>query len=122
MSGTRREHLAIRRRWAVVVALGAARPGAVELTVDLEGTERPALAYPELVGDVRPGDRVLLNTTATTLGLGTGGFELVIAVDRPDASELAHPGRVMKARYTPMQIAVQTVEETHRDVLDAARL
>lgn len=31
------------------------------------------------------------------------------------------PGRVMKARYTPLQIAVSSVEETHRDVLERSR-
>jgi hypothetical protein len=61
---------------------------------------------------------VLLNTTAVALGLGTGGLHLVIAVDGDGATELGHDGRVMKARYLPQQVAVRSVEESHRDVLE----
>ena len=39
-----------------------------------------ALAYPALVGPVAEGDAVLLNTTAVTLGLGSGGAHFVVAV------------------------------------------
>ena len=42
-----------------------------------------ALAYPELVGRPRPGDLVLLNTTALELGLGTGGEGPNTPVARP---------------------------------------
>jgi hypothetical protein len=101
------------------VELGDAREGAVELSVDIEGRAERALAYPALVGTCDPGDRVLLNTTAVDLELGTGGLHLVVAVDRePADAEL--PGRVMKARYLPHQVAVETLEDTHRDVLEAA--
>src|ERR1700758_5506094 len=62
-----------------------------------------ALAYPALVGSPRIGDRVLLNTTALDLGLGTGGYAFVVAIpDRlPADAELA--GHIVKARYTPRQ-------------------
>ena len=61
--------LAVRREWR----------GAVELDVTTgEGTIR-ALAYPELTGRPEGGDRVLLNTSALALGLGTGGYALVVA-------------------------------------------
>ena len=79
VSGTRRE-------W----------PGAVELDVSVdgasaEGEQVRALAYPALTGRPRPGDRVLVNTTALDLGLGTGGYALVVALpDRlPPDPELA---------------------------------
>lgn len=97
------------------------RPGAVELQVEVDGKASPALAYPELTGPVREGDVVVVNTTASFLGLGTGGFDLVMAVEGTEATEVVHPGRLMKARYTPVQAAVQTVEETHRDVLETSR-
>jgi hypothetical protein len=61
-----------------------------------------------------------VNTTASALELGTGGFDLVVAVDRELGGELPHAGRVMKARYTPLQAAVVSVEETHRATLEAA--
>jgi Protein of unknown function (DUF3866) len=108
----------IRLRRGKVVRLGTERPGAVEVDVDVEGELRPALAYPDLCGPVAEGDQVLLNTTAATLGLGTGGLDLVVAVEGGNATEVGHPGRVMKARYTPIQVAVQSVEETHGPALD----
>ncbi len=103
VSGTRRE-------W----------PGAVELDVSVDGTTVRALAYPALTGYPRPGDRVLLNTTALDLGLGTGGYALVIAVpDRlpPDPSLAGH---LVKARYSPLQATVLGADEQgspHHDVL-----
>jgi hypothetical protein len=115
------ERAGIRLRRGVVVSVSASRPGAIELVVEVEGARAPALAYPDLTGPVRVGDVVLLNTTAVALGLGTGGFHLVIAVEGDRATELAHGGRVMKARYTPQQVAVRSVEETHRDELEGSR-
>lgn len=109
----------IRLRRGVVTALGSMRPGLLELTVSLEGRAEPALAYPELTGDVRIGDTVLVNTTAVALGLGTGGVHFVIGVEGREAGD-EPAGHVMKARYTPVQTAVRTVEETDRDVLEAS--
>jgi hypothetical protein len=100
-------------------------PGAVELDVSVdgasaEGEQVRALAYPALTGRPRPGDRVLLNTTALDLGLGTGGYALVVALpDRlPPDSELA--GHLIKARYSPLQACVLGADEQgspHHDVL-----
>jgi len=115
------ERAGIRLRRGTVVSVGASRPGAIELEVEVEGERAPALAYPDLTGPVREGDVVLLNTTAVALGLGTGGFHLVIAVEGDRATELAHRGRVMKARYTPQQVIVRSVEESHRDLLEGSR-
>lgn len=109
----------IRLRRGIVTALGEARLGANELTVSIDGVEAPALAYPDLVGPVTVGDSVVLNTTAATLGLGTGGVHFVIAVEGRDAGS-DPAGRVMKVRYTPMQTAVRSVEETDRDALESS--
>src|ERR1700753_3230637 len=108
VSGTRRE-------W----------PGAVELDVSVdgasaEGEQVRALAYPALTGRPRRGDRVLVNTTALDLGLGTGGYALVVALpDRlPPDPELA--GHLIKARYSPLQACVLGADEQgspHHDVL-----
>jgi Protein of unknown function (DUF3866) len=108
----------VRLRRGTVVRVTNERAGAVELEVDVEGERAPALAYPQLVGSVEPGDAVLLNTTARTLALGTGGFDLVVAVDGRGPVDLDDVGRVVKARYTPLQAAVRSVEETHRDALE----
>jgi hypothetical protein len=107
----------IRLRRGVVTALGEARPGAHEVEVDVEGELARAVAYPDLTGPITVGDRVILNTTAVTLGLGTGGIHFVVAVEGTSVDGEA-PGRLMKVRYTPMQTAVSGVEETHRDELE----
>jgi hypothetical protein len=103
--------------------------GAVELDVALD-RRRPedppsvrALAYPRLVGRPEVGDTVLLNVTALALGLGTGGYALVVALpDRLPADE-DRPGHVVKARYTPLQAVVLAADEDespHREALAAA--
>jgi hypothetical protein len=104
----------------MVTGDGASR-GAGEAVAD--GKTLRALAYPALTGRPEPGDRVLLNTTALHQGLGTGGYALVIAIlDRlPPDPELA--GHVVKARYTPLQATVASVEEQgseHHDLLREA--
>ncbi|MBI4261798.1 MAG: DUF3866 family protein [Actinobacteria bacterium] len=93
------------------------------MEVEVGDGPEPALAYPALTGPVEAGDEVVVNATAVELGLGTGGFHLVVAVlgGRP-GEEPAPPGRVMKARYTPLQVAVSSVEETHAEALDGADL
>jgi len=99
----------VRREW----------PGAVELEVTTGDGPLRALAYPALTGRPRAGDRVLLNATALELGLGTGGYALVVALpDRlPDSSP---PGHLVKARYTPVQATVLGADEQgspHHEVL-----
>ena len=111
----------IQIRRGVVRAITATRPGAQELDVEVDGSVAPAVHYPDLGGEVAAGDAVVLNATAFELGLGTGGVYLVIAIEgrtgRPDAPV---PGRVIKARYTPLQTAVASVEESHASVLEAS--
>ncbi|MFG2001366.1 DUF3866 family protein [Spirillospora sp. NPDC048911] len=92
----------IRREW----------PGAVELDVTIEGDgTRRALAYPALVGRPEPGDAVLLNTTALAMGLGTGGYAMVVAVPDRLPPDPAGPGHLVKARYTPLQSTVLGADE-----------
>ena len=65
-----------------VTRLVAATGDAQELEVRLphgDNSARRAIAYPSLVGGVSVGDRVLLNITAQTLNLGTGGYDFVMA-------------------------------------------
>jgi len=95
----------------------------VELDVDVAGTPVRALAYPALTGRPEPGDRVLLNTSALELGLGTGGYALVVAVPGRLPADPAGPGHVIKARYTPLQACVLGVDEQdspHHDLLREA--
>jgi hypothetical protein len=76
-----------------------------------EGEVR-CLAYVDMVGSPQPGERVVLNTTAIALGLGTGGYALVVAVpDRLPPDPPPGPGHLVKARYTPLQTTVLGVDE-----------
>lgn len=104
----------IRTRTAEVITAERRRTGITHLEVSLDGALLPAIAYEHLTGTPRPGDVVCCNTTAVELGLGTGGALLVIAIE---GRELMHgsDGHAMKLRYSPHQLAVQAVEETHPD-------
>jgi Protein of unknown function (DUF3866) len=113
----------IRLRTGTVREAGERRPGVLELLVEVEGREEPALAYPALTGPVSPGDRVLLNTTAVVYGLGSGGYHFVVAVEGQEAVDPPKAGHVMKLRYTPIQAKVEAVEEQgapHRSRIEAA--
>jgi hypothetical protein len=129
----------VRREW----------PGAVELEVTVSAVAGPAdgevpgpapeqgpeqgpelvraLAYPALTGRPGPGDRVLLNTTALDLRLGTGGYALVVAMPDRLPPDRSGPGHLVKARYTPLQAIVLGADEqgspyheTLRDATDVA--
>ena len=100
----------VRREW----------PGAVELEVTTGDGPLRALAYPALTGRPQLGDRVLLNATAVELGLGTGGYALVIAVPDRLPDNPPGPGHLVKARYSPMQACVAGADEQgspHHEVL-----
>jgi hypothetical protein len=101
----------IRWRDGQVVEVTWRRAGAIELRVSTNEGDLAALAYPELVGEPQVGDRVLLNTTAVVLGLGTGGFALVVAIPDRLPADRDEPGHVVKARYTPLQATVLAVDE-----------
>ena len=92
----------VRREWAGAVELDVAVDG-----VPGEGGQVRALAYPSLTGRPQPGDRVLLNTTALDLGLGTGGYALVIAIPDRLPPDPVLPGHLVKARYSPLQATVR---------------
>jgi hypothetical protein len=87
------------------------RPGLQRVEVDFgEGPER-AYVLPQLTGSVAVGDRVVVNTTAVELGLGTGGWHVVHwNLARDDWSERG-PGHIIKGRYTSLQADVGSTEE-----------
>ena len=94
-----------------------------ELRVDVGGVTHKALCYVDIAGVVEVGDTVLLNTTAQTLKLGTGGYDFVSAVGDVSkghagviplglgVSTGTEQGHIIKARYTPCQLSVLTLEE-----------
>jgi hypothetical protein len=102
----------IRWRRGRVTMTGRRGRDSLELTVEVPGDGQVrALAYPSLVGIPKVGDDVLLNTTALAQGLGTGGVALVVAVPDRLPPDPEGPGHLVKARYTPLQVTVQGVDE-----------
>lgn len=90
--------------------------GSSEIEVITETGEERAINYDFLTGNLKEGDRVLLNTTAIDLGLGSGGYHFVVSnLENPpvisgrkaDRSK----GHIMKLRYTPLQFKVLSMEE-----------
>jgi Protein of unknown function (DUF3866) len=109
----------VRRRWR----------GVVELEVGTPDGPIYALAYTDLVGEPVAGDRVLLNVNALMMGLGTGGYALVVALpdrlpaDSPGDGTTRDHGHLVKARYTPLQPILLGVDEEaspHRTAMAAA--
>ena len=87
------------------------RPGLQRVEVDLgDGPER-AYGLTRLTGPVAAGDRVVVNTTAADLGLGTGGWHVVHWNLERDGWSEPGPGHVLKVRYTSLQADVGSTEE-----------
>ncbi len=136
------------RRTGIVESIAADRRGAQEAMVRLEvreveaaaeaaktesagegaaatglGSElRRALNLTALTGPVVVGQRVLLNTLAVEMGLGTGGLDFVVAVGEgaEQKRDETPPGHILKLRYTPLQIpvlAVEAPESPHHETL-----
>jgi hypothetical protein len=81
------------------------------LVVEVDGSSRRAWADRALVGEVAPGDEVIVNTEAQDLGLGSGGFDVVHAnLTRGLSGEGTGAPHVMKLNYTSIQHAVDPVE------------
>jgi len=113
----------IRWREGVVSQLRGGTADAVELVAATADGDVPAVAYPQLVGEPRIGDRVLLNVTALELGLGTGGAALVVALPDRLPADSGDGGHIVKARYTPLQATVLAADEQgslHHDLLREA--
>jgi hypothetical protein len=99
----------------VVTAVTAEREGLQR--VDLDDGRR-AYVLTQLVGPVAAGDRVVVNTTAVDLGLGTGGWDVVHWNLSRDAWSAPGGGRVMKLRYTSLQVDTGVAEDDQPEVTD----
>ena len=85
------------------------------LTIEVGGERRRAWADEALLGEMRRGDEVVVNTEALDLGLGSGGFDVVhVNLTRGLGGE---PGarHVMKLNYTPIQHTVEPVERSEEE-------
>src|SRR5919108_2679144 len=94
------------------------RPGLQRAEVDLgDGNER-AYVLTQLTGTVAVGDRVVVNTTAVELGLGTGGWHVIHWNLERENWWAPGPGHVLKARYTSLQADVGSAEEAAPELAD----
>ena len=92
----------------VVTAILERHEGLVRLEVD----GAPCVAYPRLTGAVALGDDVVVNVQARGLGLGSGGFDVLLCnLTRGLGLPAAAGAHVMKLPYTPLQAAAGHVEE-----------
>lgn len=112
-----------------VESITAERPGAQELQVrvDMSGETRvsdlrPALNLTTLTGRIAVGERVLLNTVAVEMRLGTGGLDYVVTGLERSGQREPTPGHILKMRYTPLQVPVLAVEAPESPHHDAIRL
>jgi hypothetical protein len=80
-----------------------------------------AYALTDLTGTVAVGDRVVLNTTAVELGLGTGGWHVVHWNLERDSWSQRGSGHIMKVRYTSLQHDAGAAEEDHPDLARTVR-
>jgi uncharacterized protein DUF3866 len=93
--------------------------GTDPLRVRVGDDERPAWADESLVGGVREGDELILNTEAHDLGLGSGGFDVVHAnLTRGLDATGAEEATAMKLNYTSLQHPVEPVEARQGDFPD----
>lgn len=94
----------LKLRRGTVVAVGP-------LEVEIGGERRMAWADPVLVGPCEPGDEVVVNTEALDLGLGSGGFDVVMVnLTRGLEGPGAEGPHVMKLNYSSLQHPVRPVE------------
>jgi len=97
-------------RTGVVTAILSERTGLQRVEV---GGEK-AYVLTQLVGPVAVGDRVVMNTTAVDLGLGTGGWHVVHWNLAHESWSQPGPGHIMKLRYTSLQVDTGAADELAR--------
>ena len=81
---------------------------------------RRAVLYTRYAAPASVGDRVVLNTTANELALGSGGDDFVVWNLAVDSYEFVGGGHIMKLRYTPLQsdvLAIEAPESPHHVAL-----
>lgn len=96
-------------RTGVVIEVLTERSGLQRVVTDAGR----AFVLTSLTGPVATGDRVVMNTTAVDLGLGTGGWHVVHWNLEREAWADPGPGHIMKLRYTSLQADTGAAEEDH---------
>jgi hypothetical protein len=89
------------------------------LEVRIGTVERRAWADEGLVGEMREGDEVVVNTEARDLGLGSGGFDVVhVNLTRGLDAAGAEQASALKLNYTPLQHPIEPVEALSEDSVE----
>jgi len=107
-------------RYGNVTSIITTRDGYQECAVSTSEGEGRAVVLTGLIGTAKIGDRLILNVTAESLGLGTGGKHFAAAIAGRLPPDPEGPGHLIKMRYTPFQMRCQIAEEAHEipDELD----
>lgn len=100
---------------SIVASFHSEREGLQRVVLD---NGRRAYVLTQLIGPVAVGDRVVVNTTAVDLGLGTGGWDVVHWNLSRDEWSAAGGGHVLKLRYTSLQVDTGVAEEHAPTVAD----
>jgi Protein of unknown function (DUF3866) len=103
-----------------VVAILEQRDDLVRVRACGGGQEVVATGYPYMLGEIRTGDRIVVNMTGVDLGLGTGGEGFILWNLAGRGPGRGPEGHIMKLRYTPWQMNVMSVESPespHHDAL-----
>jgi hypothetical protein len=86
------------------------RPALTKVELKIGAEKKQAINYNQLLGEIEVEDRVIVNTAATSLELGTGGYDFVVCILGKE-STLEGQGHIMKLRYTPYQLQTCTWAE-----------
>ncbi len=94
----------------VVKILNQTKKIQIILVKHAEG-ESKGINYFEFNPSLQLGDQVIINRTATSLELGSGGYDFIVCSINPKNINKKNNGHIMKLRYTPYQFSVKTCEE-----------
>ncbi len=82
------------------------------ILIDIDGKIEKAINYLCFCNQAKKGDSVIVNTLATRLELGSGGYHYILTVleksEKVDPIDLGH---IIKLNYTPLQSASLSAEE-----------
>lgn len=110
-------------RTGVISEITESLDGLTRVCVRIEDEIRHATNITALAGEVALGDRVVLNTTAVDMNLGTGGQDFVLWNLNKDTHTSISGGHIMKLRYSPCQLdvlAAEAPESEHHQALESA--
>jgi hypothetical protein len=98
---------------ATVSKIVSRKKETTEVILDIDHEQKRAINYNSITGVIEVGDPVLVNTTACTLNLGTGGYHFIMANWNTSGLKLKGEGHGIKLKYTPIQSKFLLSEEYH---------